>query len=74
MSSCWKCGAPTSDGVLECLEHCTTQFTQSVVQVRRVDWRKVQSIEDMKRIMSVFGLQVVLGSPAEDALRDYLED
>jgi hypothetical protein len=75
MSYCWKCEKELPDGVIECPEHCTTQTTYSEgLAIRRVDWAKVQTLDDIKKIFKVFGMQVVTDSPAEDALRDYLED
>jgi hypothetical protein len=75
-SNCWRCGSPTPMGVIECASHCTTQVTHSHgnVMLRKLDWGKVHSIDDIKRIFSVFGMQVVAGSPAEEMLRDFLED
>jgi hypothetical protein len=73
--SCWRCGKETPEGVIECPEHTSTQFTYSHGNlVRKIDWSKVNSVEDFKRIFAVFGMQVVTGSPAEEALREFLED
>lgn len=75
MASCWKCGENCLDGQVECGKCANVNVTYTPpIQARKVDWTKVHSIDDFKRIMAVFGMQVVAGSPAEEALREFLED
>jgi hypothetical protein len=75
MTTCWRCGKEIPEDIIECPEHCSTQVTFSHgPPTRRIDWSKVHSIDDLKTIMSIFGFHVLIGSPAEDALRDFLAD
>lgn len=73
--SCWKYGLPTSEGVVECEKCSNVTFTYShTMQTRKIDWNKVNTVDDMKKIWTVFSMQVVAGSPAEETLREFLED
>jgi len=75
MSHCWKCGKRTQDGVIECSAHSSVKFTYSAAkEFRMVDWSKVETLEDMKRILTVMGLRVLVGSAAWKELHEFLED
>lgn len=75
MSACWRCGKPTRDGVIECPVHSTVNMTySSATEFKMVDWSKVESLEDVKRILNVMGLRVLVGSAAWKELHEFLED
>lgn len=75
MSNCWRCGKETGDGVVECPEHCTTQITGSQsAGFRKIDMAKIHSLDELKLILAFFNFTVIIGSPAEAALIDFLED
>lgn len=78
--SCWRCGKPTPEGQTECEEHQFNGGNSNELppNVQRVfiDWTKVKTVEDLRRIVGVLQLQlwVVKGSPAHYMLKDYTKE
>ena len=73
--ACWRCGKPTNPGVIECAVHNSTNVIYSrATEFKMVDWSKVETLEDMKRVLTVMGLRVLVGSEAWKELIDFLED
>jgi hypothetical protein len=69
MSTCWKCGQNLSEGQVECENGCGAEFPtdaqvdEALRRIRAntadVDWSKVQTVEDMREILSVlFGSRI----------------
>jgi len=74
-SRCWRCGAKTADGVIECPIHNSVNATYSrATEFKMVDWSRVETLDDMKRILTVMGLRVLVGSAAWKELHEFLED
>jgi hypothetical protein len=76
MSTCWKCGANTPDGVIECGDCAQTIFTQSGVAVKPVpiNFAKVETWEDFKEIMSHWGMYVAKDSDLHKLLRRFTDE
>jgi len=43
-------------------------------EFKMVDWSRVETLDDMKRILTVMGLRVLVGSAAWKELHEFLED
>lgn len=78
MNTCWKCGAATPDGVLDCgcVAAPTSTYTDSYAQAKRVviDFNKVTSLADLLLILRELGLTVPEGSPVHERLRRFCAD
>jgi len=73
--ACWRCGKKTNPGVIECPVHSSVNVSYSRAnEFKMVDWSKVETLDDMKRILNVMGLRVVVGSAAWKELHEFLED
>ena len=79
MSNCWKCNKVLEHGELECSPPCrhTTEPESEMIHFvdvwREIDWDKVDSIADIKLIISTFGMAVRRGSPQEEKLMRFLK-
>lgn len=73
-SNCWRCGEPTSEGRIECPTHNSVKVTHTDARFRLIDWNKVNTLDDMKRVLNLMGLRVLVGSGAWEQLREFLED
>lgn len=61
--------------MIECPIHSTVNTTYSrATEFKTVDWSKVETLEDMKRVLNVMGLRVLVGSAAWKELHEFLED
>ena len=77
MNTCWKCGRPLAEGIMECEHGCISRMTEADTQKfaaclerfakrRRLDWSKVQSIDDVICVLStLFGDATVDPDSAE---------
>lgn len=75
--SCWRCGRDIPG--VECIGACAPAEspqtpTPPPVKLILIDWQKVQSFEDFKLILDVFGFGVVPGSIAHQKLKRWLKD
>lgn len=78
--SCWKCGAETPEGVIECEEHCQVKATFDQVpqpgipvSVALIDWNKVATLDDMLEVLKGIKIQVIINSPEYQRLYRYLQ-
>jgi len=67
MNTCWKCGRSLNAGTLECESGCQSRMSEEdtqkfafcleqIAKRRRLDWSKVQSVEDVIFVLStLFG-------------------
>jgi hypothetical protein len=59
MSSCWKCGRELPEGQTECEHGCqpaelkTKEHEARFFDFAYVDWKKVKTLPDLIRVMSV---------------------
>ncbi len=87
MAECWRCGKETFDGAAEC-NGCLEGYSDNrppytppketpkptnLVFVD-IDWDKVQTLEDVRAILSGSNLKVIKGSQAYWKLRKYLKN
>ena len=86
MNTCWKCGRLLAAGTMECEHGCASRMTDEDTQKfavclerfakrRRLDWSKVQSIDDVICVLStLFGDATVdPGSAEAKKLERFLE-
>lgn len=85
MSTCYKCGKETLNGVAEC-ERCEqrahptheTPHMPDLIygQEIKLDWSKIETFEDFRYVMSVIwpNVTVLEGSPAWFAMRKFLKE
>jgi hypothetical protein len=86
MNTCWKCGRPLAEGILECSHDCASRMSEEdtrkfalclerLAKRRRLDWRKVQSLADVICVLStLFGEATVdPNSIAAQKLERFLE-
>jgi len=63
MNTCWKCGRRLAGNTMECEHGCVSRMTEEDTQKfalclerlakrRRLDWTKVQSLEDVICVLS----------------------
>src|SRR5947207_14459444 len=71
---CWKCGQDSGENVEceRCLNINVTYTHAPPGNAIPIDWNKVRTIEDVKIILSVFGLSVIEGSPSAHRLQRFL--
>lgn len=74
--TCWKCGADTPDGVVECYSCDSVRVTHNGVPVQPVaiNFEKVLTLEDLKEVMAGLGLWVVKGSELHRKLRRFTDE
>jgi hypothetical protein len=77
MNTCWKCGRLLAGGTIECEHGCVSRMTEEdtqkfalclerVAKRRRLDWSKVQSMDDLVSVLStLFGEAAVDPDSAE---------
>lgn len=85
MSACWRCGCQLPEGKLECDSSCnstvnTEQSYQEFLRERQqqigIDWSKVQTIQDLREIISFVwqDLTIRKNSIAHHALKRFLKE
>jgi hypothetical protein len=56
MPTCWKCGAETPEGEIECAE-CQSGITDSKNR-DVIDWNKVKTVEEFRAIIAATSLKL----------------
>lgn len=78
--NCWKCGAETGNNEAEC-EKCSALAVPPEIQVPQpdwsgwdvIDWDKVNTLDEMKEVMSALCFMIKPGSPMHTRLKRWLK-
>lgn len=79
MKTCWKCGNEINSEEFGTSHECSSCKSGSknkqnpLKNYRPIDWEKVQSVEDLKLILSSIDLRVDLNTPVGKRLKKYLQ-
>jgi hypothetical protein len=87
MSTCWKCGRKTTEGVTEC-ERCEMGLSPEQLDEGRrmikemnensmpLDWAKVKTLEDLILVVSVLngGIRIWRAGPLFKTLERFLKE